>query len=319
MKKIFFLALTIFFMIGFLYAEFSDRILVKVNDEIILQSELDETIELIKAQFKMLGKSYNESELNSKTLNEMIEQKLIITMAKDEKIEVSDDAIYDRVNEFIDSLRSRFSSEEEFESALLKEGISYPDFRLKLESQVRDKLIYDKVKQKKQQEFISKAAVSDEDIRKYYEENKKNFKINDEMNLAQIFFDKSKGNPVELKKKAEEAVKKLMAGEDFNNLLNTLSQEDGIDGGAIGWVDTTQMDKKIRTSLLNVKKGKIVGPIETEDGFHIIKIIDLKKGKIQELSEIKEKIRIKIIEEKIEKMWNDWIAKVKQQAYIQKL
>jgi len=319
MKKICFLILTVFLIAGFLKAQFSDKILVKVNDEIILQSELDETVELIKTQYKMLGKNYNESELNSKTLNEMIEQKLIITMARDEKIEVSDDAVNDRVNEFIDSLRNRFSSEEEFESALLKEGISYPDFRLKLESQVRDKLIYDKVKQKKQQEFISKAVVSDEDIRKYYEENKETFKINDEMNLAQIFFDKSKGSPVELKKKAEETVKKLLAGEDFNNLLKTLSQEDGVDGGALGWVDTTQMDKKIRTALSNAKKGKIAGPIETEDGFHILKIIDLKKGKIQELSEIKEKIRVKIIESKIEKMWKEWIDKVRQQAYIEKL
>jgi len=319
MKKICFLILTVFLIAGFLKAQFSDRILVKVNDEIILQSELDETVELIKTQYKMLGKNYNESELNSKTLNEMIEQKLIITMARDEKIEVSDDAVNDRVNEFIDSLRNKFSSEEEFESALLKEGISYPDFRLKLESQVRDKLIYDKVKQKKQQEFISKAAVSDEDIRKYYEENKETFKINDEMNLAQIFFDKSKGSPVELKKKAEETVKKLLAGEDFNNLLKTLSQEDGVNGGVLGWVDTTQMDKKIRTALSNAKKGKIVGPVETEDGFHILKIIDLKKGKIQELSEIKEKIRVKIIEGKIEKMWKEWIDKVRQQAYIEKL
>jgi parvulin-like peptidyl-prolyl isomerase len=319
MKKICILILTVFLIAGFLKAEFSDRILVKVNDEIILQSELDETVELIKTQYKMLGKNYNESELNSKTLDEMIEQKLIITMARDEKIEVSDDAVNDRVNEFIDSLRNKFSSEEEFESALLKEGISYPDFRLKLESQVRDKLIYDKVKQKKQQEFISKAAVSDEDIRKYYEENKETFKINDEMNLAQIFFDKSKGSPVELKKKAEETVKKLLAGEDFNNLLKTLSQEDGVNGGALGWVDTTQMDKKIRTALSNAKKGKIVGPVETEDGFHILKIIDLKKGKIQELSEIKEKIRVKIIESKIEKMWKEWIDKVRQQAYIEKL
>ena len=319
MKKICFLILTVFLIAGFLKAQFSDKILVKVNDEIILQSELDETVELIKTQYKMLGKNYNESELNSKTLNEMIEQKLIITMARDEKIEVSDDAVNDRVNEFIDSLRNKFSSEEEFESALLKEGISYPDFRLKLESQVRDKLIYDKVKQKKQQEFISKAAVSDEDIRKYYEENKETFKINDEMNLAQIFFDKSKGSPVELKKKAEETVKKLLAGEDFNNLLKTLSQEDGVNGGVLGWVDTTQMDKKIRTALSNAKKGKIVGPVETEDGFHILKIIDLKKGKIQELSEIKEKIRVKIIEGKIEKMWKEWIDKVRQQAYIEKL
>ncbi len=313
------LLLIIFFYSFFLLAFTGDRILVKVNDEIILQSEVDETVDLLTAQLKISGKKVNKAELEKNVLNEMIEQKLIITMAKDEKIEVSDGAIIDRVNEFVNSLRSRFADEEEFNNALLKEGISYSDFRIKLEAQVRDKILYDKVKQKKQQEFISKTAVNDEEIKKYYLENKNDFKINDEINISQIYFDKSKDEKGNLKMKAEETVKRLKSGEDFNNMLKELRSIEGIDGGVLGWIDTTQMNKKIRDTLVNVQKNKIIGPVETEDGYHIIKINEIKKGKIQELSDIKEKVRVKIIESKIEKMWKEWVDKIKKQAYIEKM
>ncbi len=317
--RVMILLLFIFFYSAFLYAFTGDKILVKVNDEIILQSEVDETVDLFSAQLKISGKKVDKTELEKNILNEMIEQKLIITMAKDEKIEVSEGAVIDKVNEFVDSLRSKFTDEEEFNNALLKEGISYSDFRIKLEAQVRDKLLYDKVKQKKQQEFISKTAVNDEEIKKYYLENKDDFKINDEVNIFQIYFDKSRDKSGDLKIKAEETVKRLKSGEDFNNLLKELKSKEGVDGGVLGWVDTTQMNKKIRDALVNVKKNKIIGPVETEDGYHIIKINDIKKGKIQELADIKEKIRVKIIESKIEKMWKEWVDKIKRQAYIEKM
>lgn len=320
MKRKFYLLSVIFLLNGiFLNAFTGDKILVKVNDEIILQSELDETVDLLLAQAKITGKKVERKELEKNVLNEMIEQKLIITMANDEKIQVSEGAVTDKVNEFINSLRSRFSDEEEFNNALLKEGISYSDFRIKLEAQVKDKLLYDKVRQKKQQEFISKTLVTDDEIKKYYSENKNDFKVNDEINISQIYFDKSKEEKGNFKTKAEQVVQKLKAGEDFNSLLKELRQEDGIDGGILGWIDTTQMNKKIRDALVNAQKNKIIGPIETEDGYHVIKINDIKKGKIQELSDIREKVRIKIIEGKIEKMWKEWVDKIRKQAYIEKM
>jgi parvulin-like peptidyl-prolyl isomerase len=293
-----------------------DRIYVKVNDEIILESEIDETVDLLATQMKLSGKSVDMNKLKKDVLNNLIDQKLIITMAKNENINISEEAVADRVNEFIDSLRKRFSSEAEFEEALGREGLSYSDFRIKIDAQVRDSLVFAKVKQKKQQDFISRAAVSDEEIEKYYNDNKGKFKINDEVNLKQIFIEKNNSETKDIKKYVENIYNDIISGKSFEKVADELKSVSGVKVLDLGWVDTTQMDKNINTAISGLKKNSITKPVETEDGYHILKIVDLKRGQIQPLNEIKEKVRIKIIEEKVEKMWDEWMAKIKKDAYI---
>ncbi len=315
MKKAF--LILFLFLFGFMvYSKQSDRIYVKVNDEIILESEINETVDLLSTQMKLSGKTVDVDKLKKEVINNLIDQKLIITMAKDENINISDEAVADRVNEFIDSLRKRFSNEAEFEEALSKEGLSYTDFRLKIESQVRDNLVFTKVKQKKQQDFISKSTVSDEEIENFYNNNKSQFKINDEVNLKHIFFDKSNDSIKDLKKYTNDLYNAIISGKSFEKVTEELKSVDGIKVVDLGWVDTTQLARNIREAVTGLKKNAVTKPVETEDGYHILKVVDVKKGQLQPLNEIKEKVRIKIIEEKVEKMWNEWLTKIKKDAYI---
>jgi len=315
MKKVF-LILFLFQFVFLVYSKQSDRIYVKVNDEIILESEINETVDLLAAQMKLSGKNVDVNKLKKDVINNLIDQKLIITMAKNENIIISDEAVADRVNEFIDSLRKRFSSEAEFEDALLKEGLSYTDFRMKIESQVRDNLVFSKVRQKKQQDFISKSAVSDEEIENFYKNNKSQFKINDEVNLKHLFLDKNNDAIKDLKKYTDDLYNSMISGKSFEKVAGELKTVDGIKVVDLGWVDTTQLDKNIRGAVAGLKKNAVTKPVQTEDGYHILKVVDIKKGQLQPLSEIREKVRIKIIEEKVEKMWDEWLAKIKKDAYI---
>jgi peptidyl-prolyl cis-trans isomerase SurA len=295
------------------YAQ-SDRILVKVNDAVVLQSEVDEAVDMMATQLKQAGKPVDDAKLRKDVLESLVQQKLIITMAKDEAIVVSDEAVTDKVNEFLNNLRSKFKTEDEFEAALGKEGMSYNDFRLKLEAQIRDSLIFNKVKQKKQQEFISKAPVADSEIEKYYNDNKDDFKVDDEVSISQVLL--SRGEYKEdAKKKADEISSRLKAGEDFSKIGDSLAGQAGITAADLGWVDTTQLDTQIREALKNPKKNKVVS-VDTAGAIHVIRINDFKKGKLQDLSDIKEKVRVKIIETKVDSMWEDWIKSVKNTAFI---
>jgi len=315
MKRIF-IFMFVFLIFFMAYSKQVDRIYVKVNNEIILESEINETVDLLATQLKMSGKSVDLNKLKKDVIENMIDQKLIITMAKNENINISDEAIADKVNEFIDSLRKRFGSEAEFEEALSKEGLNYSDFRMKIESQARDNLIFSKVKQKKQQDFISKSSVSDEEIENYYNKNNDQFKVNDEVNLKQIYFDKSNNEIGDLKKFTNDLYSSIISGNSFEKAVEDLKSTKGVKVVDLGWVDTTQIDKNIKDAIKGLKKNAITKPVETEDGYHILKIVDVKKGKVQPLSEIKEKVRIKIIEEKVEKMWDEWLSKIKKDAYI---
>lgn len=294
-------------------AKTADRILVKVNDDIVMQSEVDEALDFTVQQMQAMGKPVDKAAIRKQLLERLIEQKLVMTMASEEMVQISEEAVADKVNEYLNRLRSGYKTEEDFEAALLKEGISYSDFRLRIEEQVRNSLVFGKIKQKKQQEFIVKSAVSDVELQKYYDANKNDFKVDDEISLAQIYFPSEGGKDVAAA--AKKAADRLAAGEDFDKVLADAKTSGG-DGGDLGAVDTTQMNKTIRDALKNPKKGKVVGPINTGDGLHVLRISDYKKGQLKTFADIKEKVRVKVIESKVEIMWNEWMEKVKKQAFI---
>ena len=299
----------------FIWAKPVDRIIVKVNDEVILSSEVDEAVDLLSAQMKMSGKPVDKEALKKDIIKNMLEQKLIITMAKDESVTISEEAVADKTTEFVNQLRGRFGTEAEFEDALLKEGMSYTDFRMKIDAQVRDNLAFTKVKQKKQQEFISKAAVTTDELQNYYESNKADFKVNDEMNLSQILISKSQSDPKQALKTAADITAKI-AAVGFDKAMAEAGAMPGVKAAKLDWTDTSVLSKDIKNALKGLKKGGVTKPIETEDGFLILKITDIKGGKLQNFDDVREKVRVKIIEEKVEKMWNDWMSKVKKDAFI---
>ena len=299
-----------------------DKILVKVNDELILQSEIDESVEMAAAQAKIAGKAFNVEEFKKVVLANLVEQKLIITMAKDENVVVSEEAVADKVNEYLDGLRSKFQTEDAFEEALQKDGISYTDFRIKIEAQVRDGLVYSKVKQKKQQEFISKAAISDQEIQEYFDKNRDDFKTDETMTLAQIYFTKGEVETDNLGKYVNDIEAKIKT-EGFDKAAAELKGKKGVAVAVLDQIDTASMAQNIKSALKNPKKGKVTEPIEIPanergeaGGYQIIKINEFKGGKSPELADVKEKVRVKVIEGKVDKMWLDWIENVKAKAYI---
>ncbi len=318
MKKMFFMLALAVLLAAPLSAKQVDKILVKVNDEVILQSEVDEAVDLLLTQAKMQGKAINKKALEKDVIKSMIEQKLIITMAKDENITISEEAVADRTTEYIDTLRKRFAGEAEFEEALLKEGMSYTDFRMKIDAQVRDSLAFNKVKQKKQQEFISKSAVTDDELKNYYKKNKAEFKVNDRMNLYQLVIDRS-AVPEKDGAKYISGISARIAAEGFDKVADDLNGKPGIKGVALDWVDTPVLSRAIRAALQGLKKGGVTKPIEAESGFIFLKVIDLKRGRVQGFEENREKVRVKIIEEKVDKMWNEWVGKIRKEAFIKNM
>jgi hypothetical protein len=323
MKKITAFVAMIFVLTAvYVCAQDSDRILVKVNDEIIMQSEVDEALETAATQLKLAGKPADTKDLAKKIEDGLVEQKLIITMAKDESIVVSDEAVADKVNEYLDGLRSKFANEQAFEDALQQEGLSYTDFRIKIEAQVKDSLIYGKVKQKKQQDFINKAAVTDSELASYFDKNKDMFNLDNKITIAQIRFSKGEVVTDNFAKYVKDISARIKT-DGFEKVSAELAGKKGVSTIDPIEVDMASLDKRIVNAVKNPKKGKVSEPVEIpasdkdNGGFVIIKVTDYKGGKEPKFDDVKEKVRVKIIEEKVDQMWSDWMETVKKEAYIQ--
>jgi len=75
--------------------------------------------------------------------------------------------------------------------------------------------------------------------------------------------------------KAQELLGKIRKGEDFGDLAKRFSScPSKRDGGDLGWFGRGQMVKEFEDAAFNGEKGATVGPIKTQFGYHLIRVID---------------------------------------------
>jgi len=141
-------------------AQVVDRIVAKVNDEVIFKSELDEYARNARAQAggKITG---SDDELARKALDQMIEEKILLQQAKKEEIEATEDDL----KTALQNIRDKFPSKEEFDREMKKQGMTIADLQETLKKQVKIlRLIEKNVKRKIQ--------VTNGEVREYYRQHK---------------------------------------------------------------------------------------------------------------------------------------------------
>lgn len=139
---------------------------------------------------------------------------------------------------------------------------------------------------------------SDEQAQEYYQNNESQFVLPERVHVWQIFFQKPvDGDEASIKQVRDEAARayeQLKQGKsEFAELAATLSQhqQSRANGGYMGLIKLPELLPEVREPLLNLKEGKLGGPVESESGFHI-----LKRGRIVEsetvgFQEVKDQIR----------------------------
>ncbi|MEZ4240663.1 MAG: peptidylprolyl isomerase [Myxococcota bacterium] len=113
---------------------------------------------------------------------------------------------------------------------------------------------------------LAHAAVTDEAIQRFYDENKDVF-LKPEAKVRQIL--------VPNKPLADSMVERLNKGEDFAALAkaHSIDQESAARGGELGWIKQGE-NPNIGEQVLAGQKGEILGPIESRLGYHVVEIED---------------------------------------------
>lgn len=189
--------------------------------------------------------------LKNSIVQMMVQDKLIADDIKANKIEISDK----EVNEsFLNSVK-QFGGQEQFDKMLDDYNMDVEKFK----ETVRKDLMY----QKHKEWFEKENPVTDEEIKKYYEDNKDQFAKRDASHIL-----------VEDEKTANEIKEKLDNGEDFADLAKEYSKDtaNAANGGNLGTFSRGQMVKEFEDAAFKLKEGEISEPIKTQFGYHIIKI-----------------------------------------------
>ena len=306
-------------------AEIVDKVVAVVNEDVITLSELEEeaaglyrAIAKEKTDLPLLEALEQAREM---TLNTMIDQLLIEQRAKQYRVSVTEeevDAAYDR-------MRTGFSlSPSEFRQKLVSSGMTEELYRNKLKSQVlQNKLLSYDVR--------SKIVITEAMILDYYDENYTSKVDKGNYYLLQMGFTwgtnvddgKLEVSKQETLERAERVIKLVKAGQDFRNLAKKFSDlPSASDGGDIGIFTLDEMASTMREAVAPLNPGEVSEIIETDAGYQFFKLLSGEDGAIVVTASYegaKEEIKEKLFQQKLKEAYSEWVEKLKEDAYIQKL
>jgi parvulin-like peptidyl-prolyl isomerase len=142
------------------------------------------------------------------------------------------------------------------------------------------------------QEIMSE-KISEEDIKKYYNENPKDF---EQIRISQIFIkaDPAKGITNDhVRAKGELVMKRLGTGEKFEKLVEEFSEDlvSKKQGGDLGYISKGTLLPDVESKIFSLKEGEI-GTIEDESGFHIVKVTE--GAKVLPFDQAKDTIQLEL-------------------------
>lgn len=233
--------------------------------------------------------SKDQSDLEIIILDQLIEDVLVEQGAKEEGVKVSENDI----QEEIAKLKKRFPSNEEFHRTIAQQGMTLED----LKKTIRKQLLVAGL----EKILMGRIAVSDEEIRSFYDKNIDLFIQPKKVALADILV---RDEELALFIRAS-----LEAGADFAEMAKAYSADFRTrgKGGDMGFVTVEDLEPMLEKSAFHLNAGEISEVIETDDGFHIIKVLVRVPGKETSFEMAKDNIRIFILKEKASDAFSLWL------------
>lgn len=172
-------------------------------------------------------------------------------------------------------------------------------------------------------EVAAKVAVSDDDLKSYYDTHQDEFKTPEMVRARHILIKVDKSASEEDKKqaqkKAEDILSKIKAGEDFAKLASEFSDDPGSKskGGDLGFFARGRMVKPFEDAVLALKVGEVSGIVESPFGYHIIKAEERKDAGVEPYDTAKDKIKQKLVQELTKSKLTEFIDKTMKDAGVE--
>lgn len=282
------------------------EVIAKVNDEYILKSDYDYQVAQVKSALEANGQDFSKDEgkkileeIKKQVLDAMINDKIALQQAEKEGVSLSDEEFRDAMN----SLEEYHGGKDALDKYISQQGLDRDSF----EKSVKEQLIINKFKDK----ITADVKVADEEIKKFYEENKAMFELPaPEIRASHIL--------VDTQEEAEKILAEVKAGADFAELAKKYSKDPATKdiGGDLGYFSKGKMDAEFEKAAFALKTGQVSDVVKTSFGYHIIKVT----GERNSLSfeDAESYIKSHLEDSKREDEFNKNIEEWKKQAKIEK-
>ena len=251
-----------------------NQIVAIVNDDIIVQSELDDATRLVKAQLEQQETDLPpRGVLEKQVLEKLIVERLQLQLAERSGIKIDDTTLNNKMQQMA---RENGLSLTQFRDVLEKDGFDYGQFRENMRQQMT-------INRLRQQMISGRTKVSDQEVDNLLATMNAALQSDVEYHLAHILIAVPEAATPEQIQAAEQRAQQLVArlrnGADFTQVA--IAESDGttaLEGGDIGWRNLGQMPTLFVEPLKEMQVNDVSDTIRSPSGFHIIKLIEQRGG-----------------------------------------
>jgi peptidyl-prolyl cis-trans isomerase C len=324
-------------------AKVLDRTVATVNDQAIMLSEFEKNAAPILEQFRKTAPQAEQTpehlaDIKKRVLDQMVDDRLLVQEAKKKNIHVSQLEVDDGVKK----VRTRFSTEAEFNDELKKENMNNDDFRKHIQEQLATiKLIDQEVKAKTPPPSDDEiktlfdtldAIVNDkpipgshtaselEELKALAKAVQRRFgeRARARHILVRVSPTASKDEKDAAMKKIKEAQAHLKKGEDFADVAKKYSDDPGSKdrGGDLGYFSRGDMVPAFDKAAFSLDVGQTSDIVTTDFGYHIIQVQEKKAAGKMSLDEIKDDLREYLFQQRGAKRFESYVKDLRSKADI---
>lgn len=246
-----------------------DRIVAVVEEDVILQSDLDQAVQSVQQQYASNpGQLPPHDVLQRQVLNRLILMKLQVQRAQEQGVRVSQSDVSNAIGNIASG---NHMTPDQLRQAVSQQGGSFAAFQRNVAEQVL-------VQKLREQVVQSSVQVTDAEIDNMLKDP--SFSAG-KVHLAHIEINLPNGagpdQIAQAKTKAEKAEQAINGGMDFNAAAIRYSEaQDALEGGDLGWRGLNEIPPGFADMVKKMQPGDVTPPLRGPSGFHILKLIDRK-------------------------------------------
>ena len=299
---------------------FPDVVVAKGKGFQVKRSQLDDAMVSIKSTFAARGQDLPPEEmkhLEQQVLERLIQIQILLGKATDSDRAAGKDICAKRM----EAIRTRAGSEEVLTRQLKSVGTSPQELQAKMTDESTAQVVLERE---------LKIGVSDQEVKKFYDDNPSKFEQPEMVRASHILFstkdpdtnkDLADDAKAAKRKKAEEVLKRARAGEDFAKLAKEYSEDPGSkDKGGEYQFARGQMVPQFEAAAFSLQTNQISDIVTTQYGYHIIKLSEKIPAKKVELAKVASEVRDYLKQEQMKKHQSElqtYLEKIKKEAGVQ--
>ncbi len=278
--------------------------MTKVNGKPIEKEMIEQEMEQLRPTyeqtFKDMEEKKREEQLYDWSRENVIERVLIEQHAMKDGPEISEDELDDNFKKTMDRLPEDEEEMDDEQKKQIKDSI---------EMQLKVQKLLEKVC-----EDVDEP--SEDEMKKFYEENKEEFKSPEEVKVSHVV--KHIGattTPEQAKETIEKAKEEIDQGKSFEQVVEKYSDCPGA-GGDLGYFPRGRMVEEFEDIVFNMDTGEISDIFPTRFGYHIAKLYDRKQPEYYDFEDVKDHIKNRLTDEARRQEVEDFVDNLKEKSEI---